>query len=143
MPQKTYSISAKMGKTYEIDAQAGNHKIKIDQPQPVGNDIAPNPLDYFLMSLAGCICTIFKTIAAQKKIELNAVEVAIDGKIDTDFLLGMTTQGRAGFYEITATIKIDAPITQAEKEQLAKEVEERCPVSENIANALKINLNIS
>jgi uncharacterized OsmC-like protein len=140
MPQKTVSVQTKIGDSYEITATTRHHTIKIDQPSPVGADVAPNPIEFFLFALGGCICTIGKTVAQQKKIALRAIEVSIEGSFDTDVLLGISTNGRAGLYEIIAYAKIDADMTKEEKEAFLREVERRCPVSDNISNASNVKV---
>ncbi len=108
----------------------------IDQPKAAGGqNLGPNPLEVFLSSLPACICAIGRIISMQRKIELKGIEVQLEGDIDKDFLLGKTTEGRAGFTEIRAMVSIDADMTIAEKEAFLKEVTDRCPVADNIMNA--------
>jgi uncharacterized OsmC-like protein len=142
MPKKTVDITASAGESYEIDLKTRHFSLKIDQPKPSGKDSAPTPLEYFLFALGGCMCTIGKTIAEQRKIALKAIEAKISGDIDTDFLLGKTKEGRAGFTEIKMELLIDAPISQQEKEALAKEIEARCPLSDNIQEKTKMKIEV-
>jgi uncharacterized OsmC-like protein len=82
-------------------------------------------------------------IADHRKIDLKGISVKVEGDIDTDFLIGKTNEGRAGFTEIRLIFDIDAPISRAEKEELLKEVEYRCPISDNIQEKTKIKIGIS
>jgi uncharacterized OsmC-like protein len=83
---------------------------------------------------------VAKIVAKQKRINIKNMQVNVEGNINTEFLLGTTTDGRAGFFEINIYAKIDANMTDDEKIQFLKEVEERCPVSENIKNSSNIKI---
>jgi uncharacterized OsmC-like protein len=97
-----------------------------------GNDEGPNPLEIFLTSLPACICAIGRIIANQRRIKLRGIEVEVEGDIDKDFLMGKTTEGRAGFTEIRSFVHIDADMTKAEKEAFLKDIALRCPIADNM-----------
>jgi uncharacterized OsmC-like protein len=97
-----------------------------------GKDEGPNPLEIFLSSLPACICAIGRIIANQRRIVLRGIEVDVEGDIDKDFLMGKTTEGRAGFTEIRSLVHIDADITKTEKEAFLKEIALRCPIADNM-----------
>lgn len=127
-------VGAKMKDSFRTDIECSNPFV-IDQPKAGGGtDAGPNPLEVFLSSLAGCICAIGRIIATQKKIDLKGISVNIEAGIDKNFLLGQTKEGRAGFTEIVVTTDIDADMSKQEKETFLEEIEERCPIADNIAN---------
>jgi uncharacterized OsmC-like protein len=143
MPQKKVSVKTKISDSYEVDIATRKFTMKIDQPAPTGRDTAPTPLEFFLSALGGCICTIGKIVAYQQNIVLRGIEVEVSGQIDTDFLLGQKTDGRAGFTEIVLNVRVDADLTFEEKTAFIHEVERRCPISENIVNQSVVKLAIS
>ncbi len=111
-----------------------SHPFIIDQPKMAGgSDEGANPLEIFLTSLPACICAIGRIIANQRRINLRGIDVEIEGDIDKDFLLGKTTDGRAGFIEIRSFVHIDADMTKGEKEAFLNDVAARCPIADNIA----------
>ena len=134
MPQKTVEITAQIANSYSVELKARDHVLTIDQPPPVGQDAAPTPLEYFSFSLGGCFRTIARQVAQQRKIKLRSVEAKIQAQINTDFLLGKTDDGRAGFTEIKIITKLDADLDQKAKDELVAEVEKRCPIADNIIN---------
>ncbi|MCK9449524.1 MAG: OsmC family protein [Bacteroidales bacterium] len=126
-------VSSRIREGFRIDVNT-SHPFVIDQPKAAGGtNQGPNPLEIFLSSLAACICTLGRIIATQKKLNVRAVDVEVEGDIDKDFLMGFTTEGRAGFTEIRTFVTIDADLTQAEKEDLLHEIERRCPIADNLA----------
>lgn len=127
------NVSASMGHNFSTRINC-SHPFTIDQPKMAGgNDEGPNPLEIFLSSLPACICAIGRIIANQRRIKLRGIEVELEGDIDKDFLLGMTSEGRAGFTEIRSFVHIDADMSKAEKEAFLDEVAKRCPIADNMA----------
>jgi uncharacterized OsmC-like protein len=139
MPSKTVEISANLKENFEIELNARSFRLTIDQPNKDNDGKGPNPLEYFFFALAGCIVTISKIVAMQKKIDLRGIKVKVDGDLDTDVLNGKRNDIRAGFSRICANVEIDADLTQEEKEAFIKEVDSRCPISDNIENLSKID----
>lgn len=130
---KKVSIEAKQVDGFKIETRAGNHVALVDQPKAGGGtDAGPSPLDYLFVSLAGCIATIGHIIAKQRNLPVRGIEVNVEGELDLDILMGKRQDKRAGFEGIRVITTIDADMTQAEKEQYLREIDERCPISDNI-----------
>ncbi|MFP4557413.1 MAG: OsmC family protein [Bacteroidales bacterium] len=126
-------VSAKMGAGFKTEISC-SHPFVIDQPKAGGGtDEGPNPLEVFLSALPACICAIGRIIAMQRKIDIRSIEAEVEGDIDKDFLMGKTKEGRAGFTEIRSFVKIDADLSESEKESLLHEIELRCPIADNMA----------
>jgi uncharacterized OsmC-like protein len=140
---KKVEIRATMGAGMKIECRAGQHTVLIDQPKSGGGtDTGPTPLEYLLCSLAGCIGSIARIVAHQKKISLRGMEVTVGGELDTDTLLGMSKQSRAGFGGITVRAKIDADLTPEQKTAFLHEVDERCPVSDNFKQVTRVTTEV-
>lgn len=134
-------IEAVAGPKFAIEAQLGSHTCYIDQPKDkMGEDKGPSPLQYLLFSLAGCIGSIGRIIAMQKKIELRGMKITVSGAIDKDFLLGKTTEGRAGFTNIDVKVDVDADLSEEDKKQFVHEIDSRCPVSDNLMNGTTVSV---
>lgn len=139
----TMKVSAEMGNTFATKINC-SHPFVIDQPKMAGgNDEGPNPLEVFLSTLPACICAIGRIVAMQRRIKLRGIHVEIEGDIDKDFLLGKTTEGRAGFTEIRSFVSIDADMTNDEKEAFLHDVETRCPIADNMSHNSVIKAVVS
>ncbi|TAJ06853.1 OsmC family peroxiredoxin [Marinilabiliaceae bacterium JC017] len=138
MTKSTMTLSVEMKETFKTEVNC-SHQFVIDQPKAAGgNNEGPNPLEVYLSSLPACICAIGRIIAKQRRINLRSIDVKVEGDIDKDFLLGKTTEGRAGFTEIRTFVDIDADMTEEEKRAYLKEIEIRCPIADNTTNPTKI-----
>jgi putative redox protein len=138
---KHVMVDARQIDGFTIECQARNHKVIVDQPLAGGGqDCGPNPLEYLFFSLAGCIITIGHIIAKQRQLPIRNIQVRVEGDLDTAVLMGKSTEVRAGFSAIRVITSIDADMTQAEKEQFLKDVDARCPISDNIHSLTPIEL---
>ena len=136
MAKKTVTVESKLEDKFVISSDIRGHKIVIDQPANAGGaDGGPTPLELVFASLAGCIGTIGRIVAMQKRIDLRGMDIKVEGNLDTDGLLGKPIDGRIGFEGITVTVDVDADISDEEKDEFLHEVDRRCPVSENLLNA--------
>ncbi len=140
---KTVSVEAKLGEKFRVEVKAGNHTLCVDQPQAGGGaDEGPNPIEYLFVSLAGCIGTVARIIAKQKRINLNGMDMKIEGVFDTEIILGKSKENRAGLTGINVTLNIDADMTIEEKKAFVEEIETRCPVSDNIENVTPVKIEV-
>ncbi len=133
MPSKNVSVDAVLLEGYKIEVKSRQHVSIVDQPPAGGGvDAGPTPLEYLFVSLAGCVCTIGQIIVKQRRLPVRKIEVHVEGDLDTDVLMGKRDDVRAGFSAIRVVTRIDGDMTQAEKEQFLKDIDARCPISDNI-----------
>ncbi len=133
MAFKTVKVESVLDAKFRLESMVHGHKVTVDQPANAGGtDAGPTPLDYLLVSLAGCIGTIGRIVAMQKRIALRGMKITVEGDINTDGLLGKPTDDPVGFKEFRILADIDADLTVAEKEAFIHEVDVRCPVSFNL-----------
>lgn len=143
MAISTVKISSKVAAGFKI-TNKGSHSFIIDQPiEAGGGDEGPNPLEVFLSTLGACICTLGRIISQQKNLGIKEIEVDVEGDIDKDFLMGKTTEGRAGFTEIRSFVKINANLTEEQKQELTNEINLRCPIADNILNVSVIKSTVA
>ncbi|PWV65900.1 OsmC family protein [Plasticicumulans acidivorans] len=141
---KTVSVQAKLGPAFTIEVQTEHHTVYIDQPKNSGGaGMGPSPLEYMFSALAGCIGTIGRIVANQQKLPVRGMDIRVEGEMDPAVLLGKSTEGRAGFVNLTVTVDIDADMTREQKEAYLHEVDRRCPVSDNYANGVPIKFIVA
>jgi uncharacterized OsmC-like protein len=113
----------------------------IDEPPSLGGtDQGPNPMEYLLASLAGCLNVVGHIVASEMKINIEKLSIEISGNLNPDKLFGKESNDRAGFKSINVVMNIS---TDADIEKLKKwveEVEKRCPVTDNLRNPTKVNI---
>ena len=139
MATKTVAVQARMGGDWVVTGQVSGHTLVIDQPTSAGGtNTGPNPLEMFFFSLCGCIASIARIAAHQKRIELRGMTVSAKGVMNPDGLMGRETTDLTGFSEIVIEADIDADLSLQEKQAFLDEVCRRCPVHDNIKLASNI-----
>ncbi len=137
--KKIVKVNATWKGGMQVDAETANHSVTIDQPEGMGGkDLGASPMDFLLFALGGCLGTVAAIIADQERIELRGFSVALEGEYETDYLLGKTKDGRAGFTEINVAVQIDADLTLEEKQAFFEKVHSRCPVTDNLTHHSKL-----
>jgi uncharacterized OsmC-like protein len=130
---KHVAVEAHLGERFKIESRIGSHTLFVDQPKTGGGeDAGPTPLEYLFLSLAGCIATIARIAAKQKRITLRSMDVTVEGDLDVEGLMGRNPGGRSGFGGITVRVKMDTDLSREEQEAFLHEVDKRCPVSDNL-----------
>ena len=141
---KSVKVTATGPDNWLITTKAGIHTALVDQPEAMGgNNEGPSPLDYVFISLASCLITIGKIVASQRKIELRGMEVEVSGELNLEVLRGQEKNERAGFKNFVASVKVDADMTDEEKKSFLEEVDSRCPISDNLANATPVEVKLA
>jgi putative redox protein len=142
MAVKTVKVESVLDAKFKLESLVHGHKVIVDQPANAGGtDGGPTPLDYLLVALAGCVGTIGRIVAMQKRITLRGMKITAEGDINTDGLLGKPSDDPVGFKEIRILADIDADLTAEEKEAFVHEIDARCPVSFNLHNSTPVKIS--
>jgi len=109
----------------------------------LGKDNAPNPFEYLLHVLAGCMTTSVVYHAAARGFEIKKVQTSIEGDIDVKRFLDIKTQVRNGFEGMRVSIDIEGNLSEGDKEEILR-FSEYSPILDIISNPVpvKINLNV-
>lgn len=105
----------------------------IDEPPAFGGtDAGPNPVEYELAALAGCMNVVIRMIAQERGVEVRALQLTVNGELDPSRLMGQPTENRAGFQKIELIADIDSDASADELNEVLRLSELRCPVSDNL-----------
>lgn len=121
--------------------EQGNRSFVVEADEPpalLGEDQAPNPVEYVLHALAACLTSSIVYKAAARGIRVGSVESSLEGDLDARRFLELSSEGRLGYRNITATFRVEA---DASPEELA-ELAEFSPVLDVIRNGTQVSLRI-
>ena len=123
----------------------GNHKIvrdfefTIDEPtQFLGVNSAPNPAEYMLGGLAGCMAVTFMTGATAMNIQVDKLQLEIDGELDLKGFLGLDPESNTGFPEIKFIFHVEGNGTQEQYDKLLQRVTKHSPNFNTIQNEVRM-----
>ncbi|MDT8898777.1 MAG: OsmC family protein [Thermanaerothrix sp.] len=141
MSLKTVSVEASQINGFRIETHARHHIVHVDQPAEMGgSDAGPTPLEFLLISLASCLLTVGKIVAQQRNLPVRNLSARVEGDIDPDGFLGRNPTVRVGASQIRVYLRIEGDLTPEGKEAFIREIEARCPISDNIGHATPIEL---
>ena len=112
--------------------------IADEPPLLLSRDKGPNPVEYALTALAGCLTTSLIYHAAAKGIAIKGVESRLEADLDLRGFLGLSEDVKVGYEQIRVYFKIDADVSDEEKDELIKMAQKYSPTFNTIANATPV-----
>ncbi|HET8537950.1 MAG TPA: OsmC family protein [Solirubrobacteraceae bacterium] len=111
-----------------------------EPPVLFGHNEAPNPAEYLLHALAGCMTLTIVNVAAARKVELHEVSCTLSGVLDARGATGVDDSYRNGFEHIRVeySIRGDAP---AEKlREIVERAKARSVVYDMVTNGVPVDV---
>ena len=113
----------------------------LDEPPVLcGRNLGANPVEYLLVALSGCLTTSLIAHAAAKGIEVKKVESRYEGDLDLQGFLGVSDQVPVGFQTMRVFFKIEADLSEDEKEMLVKMAQKYSPVFNTITKSAPVSV---
>jgi uncharacterized OsmC-like protein len=113
-----------------------------EPPVLLGEDHGPNPVEYALTALAGCLTSSLIYHAAAKGIVINGVESRLEGDLDLRGFLGISKDVDVGYQNIRVYFRIDADLSESQKEELIQMAQKYSPVFNTIANPTSVEVQL-
>lgn len=91
------------------EQRADGHRFVVENGEHgvlLGHDEAPNPVEWLLHALVGCMTTTTAYHAAARGIEIESIDTQIDGDLDLRGFLGLSTEVRKGYSAIRARMRV-------------------------------------
>ncbi len=119
-------------KTYDMD----------EPPVLMGKNQGRNPVEFLLVALSGCLTTTLVAYASAKGIHLKDVQSWYEGEVDIRGFLGISHEVKVGYQKIRVGFRIDADISETEKEELIRLAQKHSPVFNTIARSAPIVVHL-
>ena len=117
--------------------------LDADEPAVLlGEDSAPNPVEYLLHALVGCVTTSLVYHAAAKGIKLQEVETRAEGAIDLHGFLGLDDGVRRGYKNIQIKFRIKADVPDEQLEELCRLGPTYSPVFDSITRGVNVAVSL-
>jgi uncharacterized OsmC-like protein len=141
MSDAVFSVEATTVNKTRMDIRSGNFVFSIDEPKSFGGtDAGPNPVEYLLGALAGCLNVTGHLIAHEMGFQIESMTIHLEGNLDPLAFMGKKQGVRAGFKEIRVHFHIKSDASADTLEKWAEAIESRCPVSDNLRNPVPMKV---
>ncbi len=118
--------------TYDMD----------EPPVLMGHNNGRNPVEFLLVALSGCLTTTLVAYASAKGLNLKGVQSWYEGDIDLRGFLGISDEVRAGYQQIRVGFKIDADISDEQKQELVQLAQQHSPVFNTISRSSPVSVHL-
>jgi len=113
----------------------------VDEPEKLGGtDQGPNPLEYMLAGLAGCINATGHMVAKELGFEIRDLSIDIMGELNPARFMGRPTADRSGFTVVKVEVRLEADVNDETRQDWIESVESRCPVSDTISSGTSVEV---
>jgi uncharacterized OsmC-like protein len=120
----------RLNKTFKLDA---------DEPQVLlGEDTAPNPVEYVLAALSACMTTTLAYHAAARGYRIDSIESEYEGDLDLQGFLCLRDDVRKGFENIRVTFKVKGDIP----EEMIQSLVQISPVRDIVTNKVPVLIKV-
>jgi putative redox protein len=132
-------VSSKSGLSQEI--VTGEHKLRADEPSPIGTDTGPSPYELLLASLGACTSMTLRLYANRKGWDLQRITVRLQHfRIHAEDCLDCET--KEGFLDrIEKEIEVTGSLDETQKRRLI-EIAEHCAVHKTLTSEISIRTSL-
>jgi uncharacterized OsmC-like protein len=109
-----------------------------EAPVLLGEDQAPNPVEWLLHALIGCMTTTIAYHAAGRGITVDAIDSELDGDIDLRGFLGLNEEVRKGYNDIRVHMRVK---TKADPATI-KALTTMSPVFDTVARSVPVAVTV-
>ena len=113
-----------------------------EPPVLLGQNRAPNTVEYVLHALAACVSGTIVYHAAARGIALDGLETTIDGDLDLHGFLGLDSSVRPGYDQIRVTITATGDFDDNQFAELASLVR-YSPVRDIVSNPVPVAIDVT
>jgi uncharacterized OsmC-like protein len=116
----------------------------IDASEPpvlFGHNEAPNPAEYVLHALAGCMTLTIVNIAAARKVTLTEVGSTLEGVLDARGATGLDDGFRNGFERIRVSFSIEGDAPPEKLREIVERAKARSVVYDIVTNGVPVDVH--
>jgi uncharacterized OsmC-like protein len=103
--------------------------LKVDEPvEDGGLNTGPNPMQYFITSLASCQNEQSQVVAEELSLTITQVDITAEIDLDLSGFMGMSDTSSGSFKNVRLNAVVSGEVTDEQVKALGQKVDERCPI---------------
>src|SRR5512132_1910854 len=118
---------------FEVDAS--------EPPVLFGHNEAPNPAEYVLHALAGCLTLTIVNVAAARKVTLTEVSSTLSGVLDARGATGLDDSYRNGFEHVRVSFQIKGDAPPEKLQEIVERAKARSVVYDIVSNPVAVDVH--
>ena len=118
---------------FELDAS--------EPPVLFGHNEAPNPAEYVLHALAGCLTLTIVNVAAARKVTLTEVSSTLSGVLDARGATGLDDSYRNGFEHVRVSFQIKGDAPPEKLQEIVERAKARSVVYDIVSNPVAVDVH--
>jgi uncharacterized OsmC-like protein len=111
-----------------------------EPPVLFGHNEAPNPAEYVLHALAGCLTLTIVNVAAARKVTLTEVSSTLEGVLDARGATGLDPAYRNGFERIRVSFSIKGDAPPEKLAEIVERAKARSVVYDIVSNPVPVDV---
>lgn len=124
-------------------SQIRSFEVPVDEPKELGGtDTAPNPVELVLASLGSCLVVGYALNASMMGIELQKIEIELEGDIDLPGFFGLTADTLPGYTDIRVKVFLKSSVGMDKLEEVHKRVIATSPVGLTITKNVNLDIEL-
>ncbi len=126
--------------------QSHKTEFSFDADHPelfASEDNGMTPVEFVLVGLASCLTAGIAAVAQNREIQLKSVSATLEGSMDVQGILGIDSDVRNGFDNITVTYDIDADASPEDIKALVAQSQKRSAVYDIVTNPTNITVKVN
>ncbi|ADC65903.1 OsmC family protein [Ferroglobus placidus DSM 10642] len=132
---------------FKVEVNIRDFTIRMDEPKDLGGtNTAPNMVEFVLGALGACLVVGYVMNAAIRGIELDKVEIDVEGDIDLPGFFGLESPEKVspGFTNIRARVflKTKKPVSKEELKELHETVVKTSPVGNTLMKPVNLEVKL-
>jgi len=128
------SISTSYGKVFTVDGD--------EPPSLLGEGLAPKAVEYLLHALGACLVVGIAYNAAARGIDVQHAEIDLEGDIDLQGFLGISSEVRPGYQAMRLKCRVEARASEEEIKDLWTYVQRTSPVLDAMSKGVPISTSL-
>ncbi|MFB6073016.1 MAG: OsmC-related (seleno)protein [Halobacterium sp.] len=145
VPTGENRVETELVENYHGRGAAREFEFESDEPASMagGEDRGPRPLEYFLAGFAFCQQVVLAKHALATGVELDDVNVEVEGDVDPRGVLGVGDVDPGFDGALRQVTRIESPATPREVRRLVETAEDHCPAHASLAVPVERDLYLN
>jgi putative redox protein len=133
-------VTLNFSEKLHFEASARHFKLYLDEPESFhGTDLAPSPVEYFLIGTGGCIGNTFIFCLQKHKVAIESFKVIVDGTLKH---IGPKKRLKLVKIDIELLVNLNESTSKEKLDFCNRTFQEYCPITDVITQTIPLNVKI-